>query len=285
MARSRKTGLDYFPLDCQMDDKMDMLEAEHGLVGFAVYIKLLQLIYQTEEGELDMSNIFRWKTLGKKWELNEETLRKLVGTMCEIGMFDKNSLEERQILTSTGVQKRLGKVAGLRQKDRLRHGKADSNGAESFSHGKPAENAGKSTQRESKEKVNITADAVVGARATTGSASQSENQKAPELLADEAPVFKMAEFSAFVNKMGYDRIDKGRYLIEIQRKADDEPPRTNKGWENYILTWLKNDQQAGRLLPAENSARSNFNSSHAADVTKTSYFLSERSAQQSQPAY
>jgi hypothetical protein len=54
MARPKKIGLEYFPLDCQMDDKVEMLEAEHGLEGFAVYVKLLQAIYQTEAGELDM---------------------------------------------------------------------------------------------------------------------------------------------------------------------------------------------------------------------------------------
>ncbi len=45
MARRGKQGLDYFPLDVVIDDKVELLEAEHGLSGFAIYIKLLQKIY------------------------------------------------------------------------------------------------------------------------------------------------------------------------------------------------------------------------------------------------
>jgi hypothetical protein len=249
MARSRKTGLDYFPLDCQMDDKIDMLEAEHGLIGFAVYIKLLQLIYQTESGELDMSNVFRWKTLGKKWDISEETLRKLVDTMCEVALFDKESLAKHLLLTSTGVQKRLGKVATLRKKDRQRHEKGDISTAKSFSGGKSAENATK--EKESKEKVN-TADAVARGHTTPISSSLSEHGL--EVLADEARIFLLANFTAFVDKMGYGHIDKGHYLSSIQRKAEKQKPRTNERWEDYILAWLQNDQNAGRLMLATTSS-------------------------------
>lgn len=66
MARPKKIGLEYFPLDCQMDDKVEILEAVHGLEGFAVYVKFLQAIYQTEAGELDMAVLFRWQTLAKR---------------------------------------------------------------------------------------------------------------------------------------------------------------------------------------------------------------------------
>ena len=45
MARQPKQGLDYFPLDVHTDDKIELLEAEHGLTGFAIYVKLLQKIY------------------------------------------------------------------------------------------------------------------------------------------------------------------------------------------------------------------------------------------------
>ena len=40
MARPNKEGLDYFPIDCKMDDKVYMVEVELGLEGFALFIKL-----------------------------------------------------------------------------------------------------------------------------------------------------------------------------------------------------------------------------------------------------
>ena len=43
MARPIKSGLDYFPLDVDIDqdDKVAIIEAEHGMLGFGIVIKLL----------------------------------------------------------------------------------------------------------------------------------------------------------------------------------------------------------------------------------------------------
>ncbi|GAB4020248.1 hypothetical protein GCM10028808_60760 [Spirosoma migulaei] len=137
MARPQKVGLEYFPLDCRMDDKIEMLEAEFGLTGFAVYIKLLQEIYQTEFGELDMSVVFRWKTLGKRLDMSVNELENIVYFCLEVNLFDKECFQNEQKLTSGGIQKRLGKVAGMRQNDRNRKNKTEPE----FSAGKLPENA------------------------------------------------------------------------------------------------------------------------------------------------
>ena len=44
-GRQNKVGLDYFELDCHMDEKVRLIQAEYGLKGFAVFVKLLQEIY------------------------------------------------------------------------------------------------------------------------------------------------------------------------------------------------------------------------------------------------
>jgi len=120
MARPKKTGLDYFPLDCHMDNKIEALESEHKLIGFAVYIKLLQEIYQTENGELELNGTFSmWKILGKRLELDENTLRQLLDYMITINLFDK-SYYEKGILTSSGIKKRMEKINEARRHDRER---------------------------------------------------------------------------------------------------------------------------------------------------------------------
>ncbi|MGI4736306.1 MAG: DUF4373 domain-containing protein [Janthinobacterium lividum] len=174
MARPKKIGLEYFPLDCQMDDKVEMLEAEHGLEGFAVYIKLLQAIYQTESGELDMSIIFRWKTLGKQYGIPAENLRKIVDTMLEVALFDRQAFAERQVLTSSGIQKRLGKVAGLREKDRFRKTDGDSELSDGF----PLENATKGKGKD-----------------TIVSQKEKEKEKETSSLRSEAPAVAAAPAS------------------------------------------------------------------------------------------
>lgn len=45
MPRPIKEGLDYFELDCQMNDKIKLIQAEFGLKGFAIVVKLYQKIY------------------------------------------------------------------------------------------------------------------------------------------------------------------------------------------------------------------------------------------------
>ena len=48
MGRPQKQGLDYFPLnvDIDQDDKIAMIEAIHGIEGFGIVIKLLMKIYK-----------------------------------------------------------------------------------------------------------------------------------------------------------------------------------------------------------------------------------------------
>ena len=45
MARPIKTGTDYFPLDVELDIKMDFVESRYGNDGFSTIIKLWQKIY------------------------------------------------------------------------------------------------------------------------------------------------------------------------------------------------------------------------------------------------
>ena len=43
MPRPLKNGLDFFYIDVDINDdqKIEIIEAKHGLVGFGIYIKLL----------------------------------------------------------------------------------------------------------------------------------------------------------------------------------------------------------------------------------------------------
>ncbi|RRB06295.1 DUF4373 domain-containing protein [Larkinella rosea] len=182
MARPAKIGLEYFPLDCQMDDKVEMLEAVHDLIGFALYIKLLQEIYQTQDGELDMSLVFRWKTLGKKYGIPEENLRTMIGTMLEIGLFDKSTFEQRQVLTSNGIKSRLTEVANRRKKDRIRKAEGDSE----FSGGKPPEKYTKGKGKDisndisKKEKESNNSSAAVAALPSKSTSKNAEGKNDDE---------------------------------------------------------------------------------------------------------
>jgi len=122
MARPLKTGLDYFPLDCVTDEKIEALESEYGIEGFGVWVRLMQSIYRTDTGEINLKDngFSMWKILGKRCGKDEEYLRKVIGFMVDIGIFNKQAFKKDSILTSNGIKKRVAKINLLREKDRER---------------------------------------------------------------------------------------------------------------------------------------------------------------------
>lgn len=106
MARPQKEGLDYFPMDTDIaeDEKILYLEAETGLEGFAIYVKLLSTIYRN-------SYYMMWtetqlSIYSRRFFVDKNTLSAVVSVCKNIGLFDKNLFEKYQILTSHGIQSR-----------------------------------------------------------------------------------------------------------------------------------------------------------------------------------
>lgn len=104
MARPKKKGLDYFPCDVIFDDSVDLLEAECGLEGLAILIKLWQKIYQRSyytEWDEDIALLF-----SKKINSELNTVNTIVNVCLRRNIFDKFMYEQHSILTSSGIQKR-----------------------------------------------------------------------------------------------------------------------------------------------------------------------------------
>ena len=53
MPRPIKEGLDYFELDCQMNDKIKLIQAEFGLKGFAIVKEEIRMIYDDISSEYE----------------------------------------------------------------------------------------------------------------------------------------------------------------------------------------------------------------------------------------
>lgn len=105
MGRPQKRGLDYFSLDTMMDTKIELIEASHGLVGYAVVVKLWQKIYGGEGyfytfGE-DEQLLFT-----KHNGVSIDMITSILAECFKRGIFSKDKYERYGILTSSGVQKR-----------------------------------------------------------------------------------------------------------------------------------------------------------------------------------
>ena len=108
MARPLKVGLDFFPLDVVMDDNLELLEAEHGLEGFAIVIKLWQKIYQNGyfiEWEQDNALLFSRRINSELTKVND-----VINSCLRRNIFNKAVYESHKILTSKAIQKRYDKI-------------------------------------------------------------------------------------------------------------------------------------------------------------------------------
>lgn len=107
-------GIPYFPLDVCVDDKIELIEAEFGLKGFAVIVKLYQKIYGGFgyycEWTTDVGMLFSRK-IGEGYTFVSE----IVSAAIKRGIFDKDLYEKYQILTSEGVQKRYFSAVSRRK--------------------------------------------------------------------------------------------------------------------------------------------------------------------------
>lgn len=119
MARPIKEGLEYFPLDCDIDqdDKITLIEAQHGLIGFGIAIKLLMKIYNN-------SYFYEWTEkeqllFSKRVNVNINEVNVVINDLVKWGFFDKKLFETEKILTSSGIQKRYLAAVGRRQKVKI----------------------------------------------------------------------------------------------------------------------------------------------------------------------
>lgn len=105
MARPTKQGLDYFPLDVQLDDKFHIIEAEHGLEGFAIVIKLLQKIYS--EGYYYEWDEMQQILFSKSVSVDRNRVVSVVNDCIKWKLFDEEMYKKHRILTSRGIQRRF----------------------------------------------------------------------------------------------------------------------------------------------------------------------------------
>lgn len=113
MARPLKNGVDYFPFDTVLDTKFELIEAEFGLKGFAIVVKLLQKIYRENgyycEWTKEVALLF-----SKNVNEGCSAVSEIVAASIKRGIFDKDLYDKYEILTSKGIQKRYFEAVSRR---------------------------------------------------------------------------------------------------------------------------------------------------------------------------
>lgn len=113
MARPKKTGIDYFPMDTDMfeDDKIRLIKAEFGASGIVVYILLLCKIYRNGWFYLWGGDecLLLTEQLGAGFVPSK--VEEVVKGLVRRSLFDKGVFDSFHALTSAGIQKRYVTVA------------------------------------------------------------------------------------------------------------------------------------------------------------------------------
>lgn len=119
MARKVKEGLDYFTLDCNMNDKIKLIEAEFGIKAFAIIVKLYQKIYSERgyycEWNEDVALLFI-ASLGGNSGVSKSLIDVILAASIRRGIFSEELYKKYGILTSKRIQEQYFDAVSRREK-------------------------------------------------------------------------------------------------------------------------------------------------------------------------
>ena len=125
-GRPPKEGVDYFPLEVGFfsDDKVEMLEGEHGPIGSYVFMRLLCLIYK-DNGYFyewdDSARVLMAKRTGGM--ISPQKVELIVRSCVKWSLFDRTLFDTYAILTSSGIQRRYLNAIKARAKKAAAEGR------------------------------------------------------------------------------------------------------------------------------------------------------------------
>lgn len=238
MARPKKEGLDYFPLDVYLDDKFKFIEIKYKLEGFAIVIKLLQKIYAnsyfTSWGE-DEELLF-----ADEVRVDLSILKNVTDECLKREIFNEHLYEKYKILTSSGIQKRFleatkkrTSIAIKKEYDLISEEKTAVKGEET-----PV-NSTESTQ--SKVKESKVKKSKVKESSDTYSKAIDLCKYYSELLPGQDITAHLATLKIFIDIYGYD------WTKEALQKTVSNKKKFIKGYiEKILQDWKANGKEEAR---------------------------------------
>lgn len=115
MARPRKDGLDYFPVDVNIlsDIKTKKLIRSYGTKTVAILIYLLSAIYRDNGYYLEYDDDLKF-IITDEFDYEETFVENVILKMVEVDFFNNEMFQKYKILTSEGIQKRFFKASERR---------------------------------------------------------------------------------------------------------------------------------------------------------------------------
>ena len=109
-----KRGIDYFPLDVTLDEKIELIEAEYGLIGFGVVVKLWMQIYRGQGYYIEWNDEVAL-LFARKNGVGGNVVSEIIAASVKRGIFDKTLYDRYSVLTSAGIQRRYLEAVSRRK--------------------------------------------------------------------------------------------------------------------------------------------------------------------------
>ncbi len=115
MARPRKNGLDYYPVDVNFlgDIKVKKVIRSHGIQAVAVILHLLGTVYRDNGYYATYDDDLLFIT-ADELNLEEKYVKDVVEKLLEVDFFSREQAEKNKVLTSIGIQERYRKATERR---------------------------------------------------------------------------------------------------------------------------------------------------------------------------
>lgn len=286
MARPRKVGLDYFPFECQNDERIRLIQAEYGLKGFAIVVKLLQKIYGEFgyycEWDEERSLLFASENGSSSDDRN--LIEQVLMACIRRFIFSKDMFDKYSILTSSEIQENYLLGASRREYVELKKEYLLIKGTQKYKNvyinsvnvNRNLINVNDNTQSKVKKSkvyrsnINIAScpEPKKAPRPVTKCKEKKDNKIMPAepavitlLLNDKTEYGVTIEQVAMYQEL-YPAVDIMQQLRHMKGWLFANPDRrkTKKGINRFINTWLQKEQDRGRTVQYVNAKTSKFNS-------------------------
>lgn len=105
MARPRKEGLDYFPIDVDIFEDLEVEYAKFGADGFTIYMYLLTRVYKRGY-YLEVDEDFLL-VMAARLRMSEQKVMQVLNYLLKRSLFDNTLFRSVKVLTSAGIQERF----------------------------------------------------------------------------------------------------------------------------------------------------------------------------------
>ena len=255
MARTNKIGIDYFPFDVDFfqDDKIQLIEAEFGVKGGYIAIRLLCKIYR--EGYFypwgaDECLLFA-KNVGAEG-VTKGCIDEVVRGLVKRGFFDESVFDWFGVLTSAGIQRRYFEatkrykiVEAIREYLLVDMSEFDNVNINSINADINANNADTNRQKkgkEKKEKEKEKEKEKIPAPTMGLSIVETIDECANRLKAQGESFFFLAR-NALTGKRVIDSAEHLHTLIDqfsVELKARGDDLKNPRDFQSHLINWLKN---------------------------------------------